>query len=161
MKISNSKNEKGHWVATSRKHLWDKEKQRNYWSEKELDSRKAKERRHGEHTAKAIDRIWKELTDDEKSIIEFLILSKRNTFIAKYEDDLFISLTSKGLLQVPPGVGTQFMQKMETAYSIPSPVWTVLSRDHNRFFPKASGATNKRIAILEEQIGFRIEKLIR
>ena len=160
MKISNSKNEKGHRVATSRKHLWDREKQRNYWSEKKLASRKAKERRHGEHTAEAIDRIWTELTDDEKSIIEFLILSKRNTFIAKYEDDLFISLTSKGLLQVPPGVGNLFMQKMETAYSVPIAVWKVLSREHNRFFSKASGATNKRIAILKEHIGFKIEKLI-
>ena len=160
MKISNSKNEKGHWVATSRKHLWDREKQRNYWSEKELASRKAKERRHGEHTAKAIDRIWKELTDDEKTIIELLILSKRNTFIAKYEDDLFISLTSKGLLQVPPGVGNLFMQKMETAYSVPIAVWEVLSREHKRFFSEVSAPIDERLKFLEDCVGSRIEKLV-
>ena len=148
-------------MATSRTYLWDSEKQKNYWLEKKIASRKAKERQHGEHTANDIDTIWKKLTDEEQSLIELLVLSKRSTFIAKHQDDLLISLTSKGLLQVPPGVGTQFMQKMETAYSIPTAVWTVLSRDHNRFFSKASGATNKRIAILEEQIRFRIEKLIR
>ena len=158
MKISNSKNEKRHGVATSRRYLWDSEKQRDYWSEKKQASRKAKERRHGEHTAKAIDRIWKELTDDEQSIIEFLVLSKRSTFIAKYEDDLFISLTSKGLLQVPPGVGTLFMQKMETAYSIPIAVWKVLSRERERFFSEVSASIEGRLIILEDRIGSRIEK---
>ena len=148
-------------MVRNRTSLWDSQKQRDYWSEKKQASRKVEEKRHGEHTANDIDTIWKKLTDDEQSLIELLVLSKRSTFIAKHQDDLLISLTSKGLLQVPPGVGTQFMQKMETAYSIPTAVWTVLSRDHNRFFPKASGATNKRIAILEEQIGFHIEKLIR
>ena len=147
-------------MTTSRKSLWDSEKQRDYWSEKKQASRKAEEKRRGKHTADDIDTIWKKLTDDERSLIEFLVLSKRSTFIAKYQDDLFFSLTSKGLLQVPPGVGTFFMQKMETAYSIPTAVWTVLSRDHNRFFSKTSGSIKKHIAVLKGRIGFRIEKLV-
>ena len=160
MKNSESKNEKGYRVATSRTYLWDSEKQKNYWLEKKLALRKAKERQHGEHTAADLDSIWKELTDDQRSLIEFLVLSRRSTFIAKSEDDLLISLTSKGVLQVPPGIGTFFMQKMETAYSVPTAVWMVLSRDHNRFFFETSGSINKRIEILKERIGFRIEKFV-
>ena len=147
-------------MVRNRMSFWNKQKQRDYWSEKKQASRKAEAKRHGEHTADDIDTIWKKLTDDERSLIEILVLSKRSTFIAKHQDDLLISLTSKGLLQVPPGVGTLFMQKMETAYSIPTAVWTVLSRDHNRFFSKAPGSINKRIAILKENTGFSIEKLV-
>ena len=147
-------------MIKNRKSLWDSQKQRDYWSEKKQATRKAEEKRHGVHTADDIDTIWGKLTDDERSLIEFLVLSKRSTFIAKYQDDLLISLTSKGLLQVPPGVGTFFMQKMETAYSIPTAVWTVLSRDHNRFFSKTSGSIDNRLAILTGHIGFRIEKLV-
>ena len=147
-------------MIKDRKSLWDSKMQGDYWSEKKQASRKAEEKRHGEHTADDIDTIWGKLTDDERSLIEFLVLSKRSTFIAKFQDDLLFSLTSKGLLQVPPGVGTFFMQKMETAYSIPTAVWTVLSRDHNRFFSKTFSSINKRIAILKGHIGFRIEKLV-
>ena len=144
-----------------RKSLWDSQKQRDYWSEKLQASRKLEIKRQGEHTVADLDSIWKDLTYDQRSLMEFLVLSKRSTFVAKYEDDLFINLTSKGLLQIPPGVGTKFMQKMETAYSIPKAVWKVLLKDHERFFSKTSASIENRLATLKGSIGFRIEKLIR
>ena len=140
--------------------LWDSQKQRDYWSEKQQASRKLEKKRQGEHTVADLDSIWKELTYDQRSLMEFLVLSKRSTFVAKYEDDLFINLTSKGLLQIPPGVGTKFMQKMETAYSIPKAVWKAILKDHERFFSDTSAPIENRIADLKVSIGFRIEKLI-
>ena len=160
MKNREAKNEKGRYLTKHKKPLWDGQKQRDYWLEKKQAVLKAEERRDGKHTAKHIDSIWKDLTDDEKSIIEFLVLSERSTFIAKFEDDTFSSLTSKGLLQVPPGVGTLFMQKMETAYRVPVAVWAVLSKDHTRFFSQTLSPINKHLADLKKRIGSRIEKLI-
>jgi len=147
-------------LTKNKKPLWDSQKQRDYWLEKKQAVLRAEERRDGKHTAKHIDSIWKSLTDDEKSIIEFLVLSERSTFIAKTEDDTFSSLTSKGLLQIPPGVGTLFMQKMETAYSVPVAVWAVLSKDRTRFFSKTPNSIDKHVADLKKRIGSRINKLI-
>ena len=144
-----------------RKPLWDSQKHRDYWLEKKQATLKLEEKRDGEHTAKQIDGIWKDLTEDEKSIIEFLVLSNCRTFIAKFEDDVFSSLILKGLLQIPPGVGTIFMQKMATAYSIPVAVWALLLRDHGRFFSQKPHPIDERIENLKKRIGSRIDKLIK
>ena len=147
-------------MTTNRKPLWDSQKQKDYWLEKKQADLKVEERRDGKHTAKHIDSIWKDLTDDEKSIIELLVFSERSTFIAKFEDETLSSLLSKGLLQIPPGVGTLFMQKMETAYRVPVAVWSLLSKDYARFFPQPSRPINKHVADLKKRIGSRIDKLI-
>ncbi|MBM09385.1 MAG: hypothetical protein CMF69_07395 [Magnetovibrio sp.] len=147
-------------MTKNKKPLWDSQKQKDYWLEKKQAVLRAEERRDGKHTAKHIDSIWKDLTNDEKSIIEYLVLSAHSTFIAKFEDDTFSSLTSKGLLQIPPGVGTLFMQKMETAYRVPVAVWAVLSKEHTRFFSHPSSPISKHLADLKKGIGSRIDKLI-
>ena len=67
-----------------RKSLWDSQKQRDYWSEKQQASRKLEKKRQGEHMVADLDSIWKDLTYDQRSLMEFLVLSKRSTFVAKY-----------------------------------------------------------------------------
>jgi len=89
-------------------------------------ARKAAAELNGDPVAENLENIWAGLSGEEQKFIEYLYLSERRTVVALYEDGLFSGLMSKGLLQVPPGVGTLFMQYLQTTYTIPIAVWTYL-----------------------------------
>jgi hypothetical protein len=68
--------------------------------------------------------------------------------IALYDDELFNTLVSKGLLQIPPGVGTLLMRKLETSFSVPRAVWTALNEAMPRLLPYTPDDATRRMAEL-------------
>ncbi len=88
--------------------------------------------------------------------MEYLLLSGRRSVIALYEDELFNTLVAKGLLQIPPGVGTLLMRKLETSFSVPRAVWQALHEAKSRLLPYAPEDANRRLAELASLMAARI-----
>ena len=82
--------------------LWDKDMQARYWVASERLSIETAAKKDGEHTAVSLDRILDDLSVEERSLVEYLLLSGKCTVVALYEDGLFNSLVQKGLLRPPP-----------------------------------------------------------
>lgn len=122
-------------MAGRRTRLWDNNSHRQYWESTRAAAERATARKDGAHTAQALDTIWASLEADERSLMEYLLLSGRRSVIALYEDELFNTLVSKGLLQIPPGVGTLLMRKLETSFSVPRAVWKALNEAKPRLLP--------------------------
>ncbi len=125
--------------------LWDADKHDRYWEAKDEASQRAKARLDGEHTAERLDEIWAGLEAEEQALMEFLLLRDRRSVVALYDDDLFNSLVSKGLLQIPPGVGTLLMQELETSFAVPRAVWRDLTRRRGEFLPYSESRASERL----------------
>ena len=151
------KNKKNQHVEINRHSLWDGDQLEKYWAATERSAREKAARKDGEHTAEDLDRVWNGLDEEEKQFIEFLLLSGKRTSVAFYEEDLFTRLVSKGLLQIPPGVGTLFMQQLRTTYSVPLAVWKCLQQRHRRFFPLKGKKKGRRLDELTKLFDSRIE----
>lgn len=89
--------------------------------------------------------------------MEYLLLSGRRTVIALYEDELFNTLVAKGLLQIPPGVGTLLMRKLETTFSVPHAVWKALTGDKKRYLPYSDKEAQDRLAQLTSLLRPKIQ----
>ena len=139
--------------------LWDRESQQRYQAASERAHRAAVDRHAGEHTAAALAEIWPGLGADARAFMEYLLLSDSRTVIARYEDTLFTELLAKELLQLPPGVGTVLMQRMETAYRVPTAVWRRLADDRARYCG-AAGDADARRGELETRFGARVQALL-
>ncbi|MEE8505030.1 MAG: hypothetical protein V3S40_02290 [Kiloniellales bacterium] len=120
-------------MATKRRPLWNRDNQLSYWSAKEAAELRASDRQQGQHTARALARVWAGLNARERAVMERLLTSGRNSVVGLYEDELLDGLVSKGLLQVPPGVGTLLMREMETTFTVPSAVWRELTGRKDEF----------------------------
>lgn len=144
-------------MTDKRRRLWDTDKRREYWQSKETAARRAADRKQGATTAQALDAVWRELTADERSLMEYLLLSARRSVVALYEDELFKTLAAKGLLQVPPGVGTILMRKLETTFTVPSAVWKVLNERRQHFLPYTEDESARRLTELAGLMGPKIQ----
>ena len=144
-------------MADKRNRLWDANKHQQYWQSKEKAARHASARKEGLHTAQALNGLWRGLTADERSFMEYLLLSGRRSIVALYEDELFNTLVDKGLLQVPPGVGTLLMRKLETTFTVPRAVWTALNERRQHFLPYSEDEAAHRLAELAGVIGGKIQ----
>lgn len=142
-----------------RQQLWDGKRQENYWAATESKARKNSAQKNGEHIAKNLDGIWDDLPEEERQFIEFLVLSGKRTCVALFEEDLFARLASKGLLQVPQGVGTLLMQQYRTTYSIPKTVWEYLLDKNPRLTALRGQSEAQRLHSLSKIFDGRIEAL--
>ncbi|MFQ5935304.1 MAG: hypothetical protein ACE5LB_02695 [Acidiferrobacterales bacterium] len=122
-------------MAKRRARLWDSNSHRKYWESSQAASERATARKEGARAAQALDELWHTLGADERSFMEYLLLSGRQSVVALYEDQLFNALVRKGLLQVPAKVGTLLMQELETTFSVPRAVWQALQDRKDRFLP--------------------------
>lgn len=147
-------------MSKARTTFWNSDDQKQYRSASDRAAQAVEDRRQGEHTAAALDEIWAELADDERAFLELLVLARRRTVIALYDDDLFTGLAERELLLPPPGVGTLLMQKLETAYRVPPAVWRKLLRHQDDFFGATVDAGDARLAQLNGRFGGRIEALV-
>jgi len=151
---------KNQQVEINRQPLWDSTRQEKYWSDTERLARKKAAEKDGEPTANDLDRVWDTLNEEEKKFIEFLLLSEKRTSVAFYEEELFTRLASKGLLQVPQGVGTILMQQLRTTYSVPKAVWKVLLDRRRHFVPLNGQKKEQRRDDLIKIFEGRIEALL-
>ena len=140
--------------------LWDKDKQARYWVASERMSIETAAKKDGEHTAVSLDRILDDLSVEERSLVEYLLLSGKCTVVALYEDGLFNSLVQKGLLRPPPGVGTLLMQKLQTAYSVPRAVWEALNQRRGRLIPDGEFDRTRRLEELVKHFDKRVDALV-
>jgi len=155
-------------MTKARTPFWNSDDQKQYRSASDRATQAIEDRRRGEHTAAALDDIWAELSDEQRAFMELLVLVRRRTVIALYDDALFNSLAERELLQPPPGVGTLLMQKLETAYRVPPAVWQKLLRHQGDYFASAEetgddtaeDAGDDRLAQLNQRFGARIEALV-
>ena len=122
-------------MDTKHRPLWNRESRTSYWSAKEEAEQRAAERQQGQHTARALAQVWAGLSAGERAAMERLLTSGCNSVVGLYEDELLGGLVSKGLLQVPPGVGTLLMRKMETTFTVPEAVWSELTGRRDEFLP--------------------------
>lgn len=143
-------------MADRRTRLWDNNRHREYWESTQAAAARATARKDGAHTAQALESIWASLAPDERSLMEYLLLSGRRSVIALYEDELFNTLVAKGLLQIPPGVGTLLMRKLETSFSVPRAVWQALHEAKSRLLPYTPEDTSRRLAELATFVQSRI-----
>ena len=140
--------------------LWDRNKQAQYRVALERLALEAAARKDGEHTVASLDAILGDLSVEERSFLEYLLLSGKYTVVALYEDRLFTSLVKKGLLQAPPGVGTILMQRLQTAYSVPRAVWEALNQRCGNLIPDADPDRTRRHEELIKHFGRRVEALV-
>ena len=140
--------------------LWDRNKQAQYRVASERLALETAARKDGEHTVASLDAILGDLSVEERSFLEYLLLSGKYTVVALYEDRLFTSLVKKGLLQVPPGVGTILMQRLQTAYSVPRAVWEALNQRCGNLIPDADPDRTRRLEELIKHFDRRVEALV-
>jgi hypothetical protein len=135
-----------HRMASKRVSLWGRGQFDKYWTDTAAQEKATAERRDGVPIAQNIDAVWKGLTDDERLIIEHLLLSGSPTAVALIEGGVVDSLTEKGLLRKPPGVGTLMIYQHQTTYDVPSAVWQALNDRIDDFLPAAEAQRRDRLA---------------
>jgi hypothetical protein len=145
---------------TKRTRLWTSDRHAEYWDSKDEAERRANAHKYGEHTAADLDRIWLALDEDERALLEYLLLSGRRSVVALYEDPLCNALVERKLLQIPPGVGTLLMQNLETTFKVPRAVWSEMNLRETELL--SSGVSSpapdreERLRELTEKIGAHI-----
>ena len=147
-------------MTEKRSPLWDNDTQARYWVASERLSSETAAKKDGQHTAASLDAILDDLSVEERSLIEYLLLSGRCTVVALYEDDLFNGLVKKGLLRPPPGVGTLLMQRLQTPYSVPRAVWEALNRRRGRLIPDGEFERTRRFEELVKHFDNRVDALV-
>lgn len=144
-----------------RESFWDADSLEKYSDRTEQIARKSAAEQDGEPIAENLENIWAGLSEDEKQLIEYLHLSERRTVVVLREDGVISELLSKGLLQTPPGVGTLFMQYLQTTYTIPIAVWKFLQKRTDLFFSHIEENKARRLKELTLHFNDRVDALVK
>ncbi|MDG2205176.1 MAG: hypothetical protein P8M79_07995 [Alphaproteobacteria bacterium] len=110
--------------------------------------------------ADKMDEVLADLLVDECEFIEFMVLSRTQTVIAKFDIDVLKRLVSRRLLQLRPGVGTMFMQNYQTSFSIPDAVWNALTTRHQTACDSGGRSVRARIRILKNRLGATLDGIV-
>ena len=78
-------------------------------------------------------------------------MSEKPTLVALFDDGLFTGLMSKGILKIPQGVSTVFIQSHQTTYTIPEAVWNSLQKKQDLFPTYEKSNKKQRIKKLSKQ----------
>ena len=142
--------------------LWDNSKKEEYTTNHNSQVMKLVARSKGEHTASNIGAVLANLSSEEMDFVQYLILSKKNTVVARYdkEDALFPGLVEKGLLQLPTGVGTVSLLKLTTTFRVPIAVWKTLNNRKEILFDEKCTDGPGRLLELESQFKSRFDVLV-
>ena len=146
-------------MGGKRQSFWSSDVQAKYTDTVERKEREAEAERNGELAAENIESLWARLSQEEKNLFEYLVLSKRPTLVALFDDGLFTGLMSKGLLKIPQGVSTVFIQSHQTTYTIPKAVWASLQKK-SELFPSCKEEDKTRIKTLSRAFEDKIEALL-
>jgi hypothetical protein len=143
-----------------RESFWNADTQAKYSNRVERKEKEAVAKRNGEPIADNLGVIWDELTQEEKHLIEYLSLSEKSALVAFFDNGLFSSLMSKGLLKIPQGVSTVFIQSHQTTYTIPQAVWKSLQERYDLFPTLKEISKKDRIDALSRQFEDQVEALL-
>lgn len=133
-------------MESKRVSLWGQDQFDKYWVDTAAQQKETAERLDGVPVSREIDAVWKSLNDDERIVIEHLLLSGSPTAVALIEGGAFDGLVEKGLLRRPPGVGSLMIYQHQTTYDIPSAIWDILNERIEDFLPDAVANRKKRLA---------------
>ena len=146
-----------HSIMTSKRtRLWNAGSSATYWKDTDAAVRRATAAKYGEHTAREIETLWPGLEDEERALLELMLLTGRRSLVAAYEDELCNALVAKQLLQIPAGVGTLLMQDLDTTFKIPRAVWRVLNERKEHFVPCRESEAGEHLARLTHRLGSRL-----
>lgn len=143
-------------MTGKRPRLWNAESSAAYWQDTDAAARRATAAKYGEDTAREIDAVWQTLEDDQRALLEWLLLCERRSVVAAYDNELCNELVARRLLQIPPGVGTLLMQDLETTFKIPRAVWRELNENKERFVPCREPEASERLAQLSRLVAHRL-----
>lgn len=147
-------------MKKKRKSLWTADIQAKYTDTAERKEREAVAERNGEPAADNLDAIWAGLSQEEKHLIEYLSLSEKPTLVAFFDNGLFAGLMSKGLLKIPQGVSTVFIQSHQTTYTIPQAVWESLQKRPDLFPSYKEINKKERMETLNRLFESQVEALL-
>ena len=147
-------------MTIKRESFWNAASREQYTATSMQLAQKTIARKNGEPTAQMLEATWPDLSSEEKLFIEYLCLSDKRTVVALYEDELFTELMSKGLLRTPPGVGTIFMRHLQTTFSIPFAVWSLLREKPELFYGRNENDKDQRIDSLTQHFNDRVDTLL-
>lgn len=140
-------------MASKRVSFWGRDQFDKYWVDTAAQQKETAERLDGIPIAREIDAVWQSLDDDERLVIEHLLLSGSPTAVALIEGGTFDGLVEKGLLRRPPGVGSLMIYQHQTTYDIPGAVWGVLNDRIEDFLPDAVANRERRLAETARRLG--------
>ena len=146
-------------MASGRRPLWDQGKQDLYWSARGRAEQRAAERQDGVAAARDLEALWAGLDPEERAVMEYLLLSGQRSAVARHEDPALDRLLGKGLLQVPPGVGTLLMRKMETIFTVPGAVWRELTARKSALLPGGPAEEAERLAAAARRVSSKLHLL--
>jgi len=142
--------------------LWDSSKQAEYTADYDSQAVQLVARNNGEYTAQKIETVLSTLSSEQSNFVEYLLLSKKNTVVARYDstDALLPGLVEKGLLQLPTGVGTVSLLKLTTTFRVPIAVWKALNEHREAPLFEAGVTQSERLLELKNQFKNRIDVLV-
>ncbi len=114
---------------------WSPAAHAKYLETKAGEAEQRKERGTGAAIARDLDRIWRDLSDDELGLMEFLFTNDAPTsFVAAYDEPLLKSLVERGLLQCPQGVGGNWMRALRTSFRVTPAVRDKIRANADAYF---------------------------
>ncbi len=140
-------------MSSKRVSLWGRDQYEKYWVDTNRQQQETADRLNGVPVAEDIDAVWKSLNEDERLVIEHLLLSGSPTAVALIEGGAFDGLVEKGMLRRPPGVGTMLIYQHQTTYDVPSAAWQVLNQRIDEFIPGDTAERKRRFAETSRRIG--------
>jgi len=149
-------------MTEKRLSLWDSSNKEEYTINHDRQALQLLARNNGEHTAKDMDSVLARLSPEQSDLVEYLLLSEKNTIVARYDssDALLPGLVEKGLLQLPTGVGTVSVLKLTTTFRTPKAVWEALNERRGALLPKTGSDQAKRLEELKKQFKNRLDVLV-
>ncbi len=126
-----------------------------FWNPKQRDaylgqvSERARARQSivdGEKIAERIDELWASLEHEERAVMCYLLIARRQSLIARHDAPVLRDLIGKGLLHYPRGVGSAWMRNIRTSYKIPPAVWRELQARREQLIPASDLSSEQQAA---------------
>ena len=146
--------------SPTRTTMWNDDLKKAYWQDKKIDQERAVAKRSGKAIAENIDQVMAGLSLEESNLIEFMVLSNVRKIIAQHEIGVLGLLVNKKMLQLRPGVGTNFMQGYQTSFSIPESIWEILIGRRETFFDLKEQSIKDRLQELTINLGEDLNGII-
>ncbi len=100
----------------------------------------------GENVAERIDELWAGLEDEERAVMHYLLIARRQSLIARHDAPVLRDLIDKGLLHYPRGVGSAWMRNIRTSYKISPAVWRELQARREQLIPASDLSSEQQAA---------------
>ena len=146
-------------MNATRVRLWDAERHSSYVKDRDEALDERADEREGTTVAREIDAIWPVLAADERSALQYLMLTGAKACLGKCNEDVLARLVTKGLLIWPPGVRPVLTDDLITTFLIPPALWTALDARRDLLLP-SPGAREQATRIAARQFEDRFTPLV-